>query len=301
MKMPALIPLAFALAACGGEKVTVCDGGESGGNGSPSIGDNSPSEDSGFEVAVANDVPSQAQRVPLGSVIKGSLDDNDRIDYYQISVELGQRLEISLSGEPYSDLDIYLSNSNDDELANSKHGRSTEEISYAAVNAGVMFVRVEYYDGSASTYELSIQPNGFVEEGDIIDGNIPDGNIPDPEIPDPEIPDIEVPDIEVPDADFCVENTTAGVTNHTTTDDINGNIDPDAFVPGACPTTGYVSKCTATSAVTEGVTYFSQEVVDQAGGHAAIATQACTSQNQPAVTVSYELILLQLLIAGFDY
>jgi hypothetical protein len=147
MKKIILTSLALALGACGGSEDL---------NGQ-AVGSSSSSVSSINETSTNNDSISNAQLVNLGSRISGFAGSLDIYDFYKFTAEYDQVIEISLSADSNSDLDIYVVNSSNVVLGYSNNYGSAEEIELLAPYNGTYYVYVYYYDGDGSDYELIIK------------------------------------------------------------------------------------------------------------------------------------------------
>jgi hypothetical protein len=213
------------------------------------------------ETSSNNDTGSNSQAVSMGSVISGSLGPSDEFDFYKVTIASGETVTIRLSGDNNTDLDIALLTSNYSTVAFSEEYGSTETFTYTAPAAGDFYVKVEYFDGSSASYQLSITSDG---SSDTSGGS---GN--------------------TLEAQFCVESIGNGTSYYQVAS--GASTPTNNLQEGTCPSAGYVSKCNVVMSGTVLNTYFSQGYVDVVGGHGQVEAQVCDAFATQGATSSYTL------------
>jgi hypothetical protein len=252
MKKIILTSLALTLAACGGS-----GGGSSDDSNSLVTGVNlQVNEDSS-----SNDLPSEAQAVSVGSLISGSSSLDDEFDYYEFPLVEGQVVQIGLTGGSNTDLDIVVTSDGGNIIAVSESADSNESIAFTASYSGSYFVYVEFYDGEASSYELTIVSLDSSDASDTILAT---------------------------ETAFCVETIENGVSYFAIASVENPDVAP---VLGSCPSAGFVSQCavTYTSSLAVTNTYFTQAYVDVLGSHSNVEQNVCDMFNSEQSTSAYSV------------
>ncbi|UCD93106.1 MAG: PPC domain-containing protein [Methanobacteriota archaeon] len=98
-----------------------------------------------------------ANSVSDGDIITGHLnDDTDSSDYFSISLQNGDTIEITLSGPGDSDFELELYDFNEFQVDGSWQGGSEEYISYSVTSTGMYYILVDTFWGNGS-YTLSVE------------------------------------------------------------------------------------------------------------------------------------------------
>ena len=86
----------------------------------------------------------------------GYLDSTDEVDYYKISVSVGQSISVSMMSPSDSDFDLRLYDSNQTQVDYSNSsGSVTDTVTYTATTSGYFYVKVYLWSGSG-TYSMVV-------------------------------------------------------------------------------------------------------------------------------------------------
>ncbi len=97
-----------------------------------------------------------ANPISDGAIVTGHLDQStDMDDFFSITLQAGDTIDITLSGRGSSDFDLELYDSSENDVDGSYRGESDEQISYSVTSSGTYYVRVYSYHGSGG-YTLSV-------------------------------------------------------------------------------------------------------------------------------------------------
>lgn len=103
-----------------------------------------------------NDTPAGATSLALNKVMNGSISSTTDVDYFKVTLDKAQEIEIKLEISSSADLDLYVYSEGEKLLAKSESTRSQEVISGKA-SAGTYLVLVKGYRGAKSSYKLSVK------------------------------------------------------------------------------------------------------------------------------------------------
>lgn len=106
--------------------------------------------------AANNDTPAGATNLSLNKVLNGSISSSSDVDYFKITLDKTQKIDVKLEISTSADLDLYVYNESEKLLAKSESIRSEELISGTA-SAGTYLILVKGYRGATSKYKLSVK------------------------------------------------------------------------------------------------------------------------------------------------
>ena len=153
MKQFAVLPMALALVACGGDS-------SSDSNDSPAGGMTV------YESSASNDTPATAQSVLTNSVVNGRVDAADEYDIYVVNSSSGESFTFDLFGDNSGDIDL-LRVSYDGSILDLSEGDSSRESLRYVSSGGPVYIVVAHYDGPSNAYQLSITSNGGSSTGGV--------------------------------------------------------------------------------------------------------------------------------------
>lgn len=252
MKQLAVLPIALALAACGG-------GSDGDSSGSPAGGYTV------YESSSSNNTIGTAEAARVGTTIVGSVSASDEYDVFSINVRSGESIRIDLAAANSSDLDLHLVNSSVVELDSSIGDYSRETVSYTSNGNQTLYVVVEWFDGPQTTYDLTITSNMPADTNAGSGGNGGSAGA----------------------ASFCVESISADSSYYQIVSGTTGAT--NNMIAGTCPSTGWASRCGWDLGSIQTNSYFSQGYVDTVGGHSQVRSGVCDVQAQNGGSTIYTI------------
>lgn len=103
-----------------------------------------------------NDTPEGATELSLNKVMNGSISSATDVDYFKVTLDKAQNIEIKLEISGSADLDLYVYSSSQKLLAKSESTRNQEVIAGKA-SAATYYILVKGYRGAKSSYKLSVK------------------------------------------------------------------------------------------------------------------------------------------------